>query len=164
MFTHRLLYRSDAALVGSRDEIDDQVRAIVTTAHATNKAAEVTGALLHFGSVFIQVLEGSVEAVERTFERICCDLRHRHVRLLQLAIVEDRLFGDWSMSNVTPTAELARICPTLEAVGSLRLDAAKADEALVLMRNVLLAERRAGAISSSCNQKCSVEGSLDLGR
>lgn len=153
MFIHRLLYRSDVALIGSQEDVDDQVVAIVHAAHEANQAADVTGALLHLGGAFIQVLEGSIEAVERTFERICCDLRHRHVRLLQLALVENRLFGEWSMSRVAPTTELARLCPTLEAVGSLRLDVARADEALLMMRHALLAARSDPADASLWNSQ-----------
>lgn len=141
MFIQRLLYRSESALVGSDDEVDDQVLAIVESSRKSNEAAGLTGALLLSSGVFIQALEGPVDAIERKFERICCDLRHRRVRLLQLAAVEGRLFGDWSMSIVTPTLELARLCPTLDAAESTRLDATKADAALRTMRDLLSARK-----------------------
>lgn len=141
MFIHRLLYRSDAALIGTDDEMDDQVLAIAEASRRANEAAGLSGALLLSSGTFIQALEGPIDAIEETFERICGDLRHRRVRLLQLAVVEDRLFGEWSMSRVTPTGELARLGPTLDAEG-VRLDATKANAALQMMRTRLLAEHR----------------------
>ena len=140
MFIQRLLYRSESALVGSNDEVDDQVQQIVESSRKANEAAGLTGVLLLSSGGFIQALEGPVDVIETKFERICCDLRHRRVRLLQLAAVEERLFDGWSMSRVTATAELARLCPTLDAAESTRLDATRADAALQIMRSLLLAE------------------------
>jgi hypothetical protein len=92
--------------------------------------------------VFIQVLEGPVDAVEATFERICGDLRHRSVRLLELAVAEERVFGDWAMVQITPTLELAQLCPTLGA-GDARLDATTAGAAIQTMRTLLLTNVKA---------------------
>lgn len=140
MFIHRLLYRSEAVLHGANAEVDEQVSAIVEAARTANEAAGLTGALLLSSGVFIQALEGPVDAIERTFESICRDLRHRRVRLLQLAVADERIFGGWSMSRVTPTAELASLCPTLDASESTRLDATRAEGALQAMRALLVAE------------------------
>lgn len=140
MFIHRLLYRSEAVLHGTNAEVDEQVSAIVEAARKANEAAGLTGALLLSSGVFIQALEGPVDAIERKFESICCDLRHRRVRLLQLAVADERIFGDWSMSRVTPTAELASLCPTLDASERTRLDATRAEGALQAMRALLVAE------------------------
>jgi Sensors of blue-light using FAD len=137
MLLHRLLYRSDAALTGSDEDVEGQVHAIVEASRAANEASGLTGALLLSSGVFLQALEGSLNAVEATFERICGDLRHRRVRLLQLAAVEERLFGDWSMARVKPAAELAVLCPSLEAAETSRLDASTADAAILVMRTLL---------------------------
>jgi hypothetical protein len=124
-------------LAGSDAEIDRQVAHIVETARVANQQADITGALMLSSGVFIQVLEGPVGAVEATFERICCDLRHRAVRLLELAIAEDRVFADWAMVQVTPTLQLARLCPSLSSDSS-RLDATTANAAIQIMRTLLL--------------------------
>ena len=137
MMIQRLLYRSDCTLPGAPDEVDRGVAHIVDVSGSANEAAGVTGALMLSAGVFLQVLEGPPEAVETTFERICRDLRHRHVRLLELAVAEDRVFGDWAMVQVTPTQQLARLCPSLGTTGT-RLDSTTANAAVQIMRTMLL--------------------------
>jgi hypothetical protein len=137
MIIQRLLYRSDSALTGLADDIDREVERIVEGARRRNEASGITGALMLSAGTFIQVLEGPVGAVEATFERICCDLRHRHVRLLELAIAEERVFADWAMVQVAPTLQLAQLCPSIGA-GDSRLDASTASAAIQVMRTLLL--------------------------
>lgn len=138
MQIHRLLYRSDAILSGSTETVEQQVAAIVDRSRRANETAGLTGALLLSGGEFIQVLEGRVEAVEATFERICCDLRHRRVRLLELAVAEDRVFAEWAMVRIQPANEIARLCPGLDMSGQSRLDSHTAEVAIQMMRTVLL--------------------------
>lgn len=133
----RLLYRSDCALTGTAGEIDRGVDDIVAAARVANEKAAVTGALMLSSGVFIQVLEGPVGVVEAAFERICCDLRHRHVRLLELAVAEERAFAGWAMVQVAPTVQLAQLCPSIGA-GDTRLDASTANAAIQVMRTLLL--------------------------
>jgi hypothetical protein len=144
MMIQRLLYRSDCVLSGTPQVVDHKVDEIVEAARTANQAAGITGALMLSSGVFIQVLEGPVAAVEATFERICCDLRHRHVRLLELAVAEERVFGDWAMVQVTPTLQLAQLCPSVGA-GAARLDATTANAAIQMMRTLLLTKSRPAA-------------------
>jgi hypothetical protein len=137
MMIQRLLYRSDSALTGLAEDMKRETDGIVAAARRRNEASGVTGALMLSSGVFIQVLEGPVSAVEATFERICCDLRHRHVRLLELAIAEERVFAEWAMVQVTPTLQLAQLCPSIGA-GDARLDASTAGAAIQVMRTLLL--------------------------
>lgn len=138
MLIHRLLYRSEAALVGPQQDVDRQVAAIIEAAHVANIRVGVTGALLFTSGVFIQALEGPLAAVEATFERICCDLRHRRVRLLEFIVADDRAFGEWAMVEVSPTRELARLYPSLVSADTGRLDAVTASAAVQTMRALLL--------------------------
>ena len=138
MLIHRLLYRSEAAFVGSPGDVDRQIVAIVDAAHVANTRVGVTGALLFTSGVFIQALEGPLAAVEATFERICGDLRHRRVRLLEFVVAEDRVFGEWAMVEVTPTRELARLYPSIVSTDTGRLDAVTASAAVQTMRAMLL--------------------------
>jgi len=137
MMIQRLLYRSDSVLAGLAGDIARETDGIVAAARRRNEASGITGALMLSSGVFIQVLEGPVSAVEATFERICCDLRHRHVRLLELAIAEERVFAEWAMVQVTPTLRLAQLCPSIGA-GDARLDASTAGAAIQVMRTLLL--------------------------
>lgn len=77
--------------------LEDEVRAILATARRCNKADNVTGALLFTASGFAQVLEGTRDVVERTFERISGDPRHADVTVLSFTPTECRSFPDWSM-------------------------------------------------------------------
>lgn len=143
MFIHRLLYRSDSSLVGSPEEVERQIAAIVDLSRAANAAADLTGALLFEAGTFMQVLEGPINAVEATFERICGDLRHRRVRLLEFAVAEDRIFGAWGMARVAPGSELAELNRTIGVTQEARLDAAAASAAVQTMRDLLLPTRAA---------------------
>lgn len=149
MFIHRLLYRSDSSLTGSPEAIERQVEAIVDASLAANAAAELTGALLFESGTFMQVLEGPIDAVEATFERICGDLRHRRVRLLEFAVAEGRIFAEWGMARVTPSPELADLSRTIGVTQEARLDVAAASAAVRTMRDRLLPIRASGARSGA---------------
>ena len=43
------------------------------------------------------MLEGPQDAVERVFENICCDFRHREIKLIDLVSVQVRQFAEWHM-------------------------------------------------------------------
>jgi hypothetical protein len=143
MFIHRLLYRSDSSLAGSPKEVERQIAAIVDSSRAANAAAGLTGALLFESGTFMQVLEVPLNAVEATFERICGDLRHRRVRLLEFAVAEDRIFGAWEMARVAPGPELAELNWTTGVTQEARLDVAAASAAVRTMRDLLLPTRAA---------------------
>ena len=66
----------------------------------------MTGALIFTASMFIQVLEGRCADVERTFERICCDIRHIGVELMSFSSVPERMFRDWGMHQVPADATI----------------------------------------------------------
>ena len=138
MSIHRLLYRSDAAFERGATGAENLLGSIVEASQARNDASGLSGALLMSSGVIVQALEGPLDALECTFERICGDLRHRRVRLLELVAAETRVFGEWSMARVTPTLELKRLCPTLEAGDGARLDSVTANAAIQLMRTLLL--------------------------
>ncbi len=50
------------------------------------------------------MLEGPIDTVSETFERIQCDHRHRDVAVLQAEHIEDRGFPAWSMGFAGTTA------------------------------------------------------------
>ncbi len=109
MSLYRILYRSTAQASGSSAELRHNLGDIVRVSAAANAAADLTGALLCAGSVFIQIIEGPMEPLEACFERICCDLRHRELRLLKLARVDRRVFGQWPMLDIAPPQDLGAL-------------------------------------------------------
>jgi hypothetical protein len=98
----RLLYRSDANLATLAASADDLVEEIVQSSAARNRSDDLTGALSFHDGTFVQALEGPLSALEATFERICCDLRHRHLRLLEMSLARERAFSEWSMARAIP--------------------------------------------------------------
>jgi len=92
---YRLVYRSLA-----EGDVARALHGIAEAGSANNAASGLTGALLHSGSHFVEVLEGELAAVEATFERIAADLRHRGVELLQFTPVGARIFPGWTVAHV----------------------------------------------------------------
>ena len=80
------------------DDVAREMERILDASRLDNRRDGITGALLYGEGCFAQVLEGPTAAVERTFERIRCDVRHADVVVLESRAVRTRLFGDWSMA------------------------------------------------------------------
>jgi hypothetical protein len=75
-----------------------------------NATLGVTGILLLVGRSFFQVLEGEPEPVERLYEKIQRDKRHRRVVVLIKEPVVHRDFEGWSMGLArVPSKELAKL-------------------------------------------------------
>jgi hypothetical protein len=104
MSVYQIVYCSKNRIAGSSSDIDTAIGSILAGARATNKAADVSGALLFNGMAFAQVLEGSLSAVEQIFEKIQCDERHSNVVVLRNAEAPERIFSDWSMAYADPRA------------------------------------------------------------
>lgn len=138
MSLHRLLYRSQSAIEGLPGEVDARILSIIERARANNAAAGITGALLISSGVFIQALEGPTASVERAFERICRDQRHRQVRLIEFTPADARAFPEWSMASVAPEGELVRLCASLTAIEAARASTLNAAATIQLMRTLLL--------------------------
>jgi len=94
----RLLYASRAV-----DGIDESfLKSVLEQARANNVEHGITGILCTYpeGGVFIQLLEGGREAVNRLYGNIVRDRRHAEVTLLDFAEIEERRFASWKMGNV----------------------------------------------------------------
>ncbi|QJR37617.1 BLUF domain-containing protein [Gemmatimonas groenlandica] len=95
---YSLAYFSRNSIVGTADEVQANIAAILRTARRSNAQSGVTGALLFSDGCFAQVLEGERTQVETIFETIQCDPRHHDVTILHLHEIEARSFGAWSMA------------------------------------------------------------------
>lgn len=99
------MYASRAAA-----EVDqDMLLAILRKSKTDNPGLGVTGVLCCSGGVFLQVLEGGRSAVNRLYNRIVADPRHRDVELLLYQEIAERRFAGWSMGQV----DMARLNPAL---------------------------------------------------
>jgi hypothetical protein len=103
MALYRLVYAStsllsdDAAI--ARQQIDD----ILNSSRRNNAADDITGALLFSDTNFAQVLEGPRAAVERLYETLHHDPRHKDLLLLLTEPLEARQFPQWSMAYIGPS-------------------------------------------------------------
>lgn len=74
-----------------------EIEAIVIGSQRRNMDTDLTGVLLAYGGVFMQILEGDPVAVETALSRIARDPRHRNLVVVRSQRVETRLFDGWSM-------------------------------------------------------------------
>jgi hypothetical protein len=101
----RLLYTSVLNAGQSVESPEQIARKIASTSAELNRQADLTGSLVFVDGTFIQILEGPLAEVEKTFERICCDFRHVDVRLIDVVNVSERLFADWDMACLCEDAD-----------------------------------------------------------
>ena len=101
----RLLYASRAATPGATEE----VAIILRQSKANNPTAGITGVLCCSDDMYLQVLEGGRAAVNRLYNRIVADPRHKDVELLSYQQIGERHFAGWSMGQVN----VARLYPSL---------------------------------------------------
>jgi len=93
----RISYISKFAHPLTRDEITQ----LADDAAERNRSVGVTGMLMSSGGIFYQVLEGPTDAVDRLFQKIVSDTRHKDVLVLSAQEeVEDRQFPSWAMKKV----------------------------------------------------------------
>ncbi len=111
-----LTYISDSLI--SNDEVKDALMHIRIKAEKNNAAARISGMLLFKHHFFVQRLEGSREALQKTLARIELDPRHRNISVLYFGPIKARYFNDWSQM---PSVELSDSNPELdELIAQLR--------------------------------------------
>ena len=72
---------------------------ILITSRSNNLEIGVTGNLICHSDLFLQMLEGPAEAVERLYEKILADDRHTDIVKLRDEKSELKLFPSWAMRN-----------------------------------------------------------------
>jgi Sensors of blue-light using FAD len=92
----RLIYTSRAVPAVDQEEL----LAILRQSKTNNHRSGVTGALCFSEGVFLQVLEGGRDAVNKLYNRIASDTRHTDVMLLNYEEIDERRFAGWSMGQV----------------------------------------------------------------
>lgn len=70
---------------------------ILESAITNNREADITGILLFNGTNFMQVLEGPQKEIEKTFDQICKDDRHRNVVVIYRERTPARQFDEAPM-------------------------------------------------------------------
>lgn len=95
----RLLYASRPVAPLTTAVVD----AILAQSRAHNPKLGITGILCYSHDLFLQVLEGSRDAVCEMYNTIVRDDRHTHVRILSFEEIAERRFGNWTMGHVDVT-------------------------------------------------------------
>lgn len=97
MHLERIIYRSRIADAINIDETFDNIFSVSVR---NNHKRGLTGALAFEGEQFIQVLEGSSNALDDLLSSLMSDKRHRNVSVLERRKVRARSFGNWAMADV----------------------------------------------------------------
>ena len=101
----RLLYASRSATPVTPETTE----AILAKSREHNPSLGITGVLCQSGDIFLQVLEGGREAVNRLYNQIVRDDRHCDVALLHYEEIAERRFAGWTMGSVN----LAKVNPAI---------------------------------------------------
>ena len=96
----RLVYASLAA----PGLTDDDLETIEASSAGRNRAAGLTGLLLHQGGSFFALLEGPRRRLLARMERIITDPRHRGVDILVETTIRARRFESWSFGRLPGAA------------------------------------------------------------
>jgi Sensors of blue-light using FAD len=78
---------------------DLALNSILSSARRHNAADGITGSLICREDLFVQMLEGPEEKVQKTFERITRDDRHTDISNVATFNIKQRLFPEWAMRH-----------------------------------------------------------------
>jgi hypothetical protein len=100
----RLVFASRAT-----DASNEAVEALLAGVRKNNTESGITSILCYGDGVFLQVLEGGREAVNRAFHRVANDARHSDVQILVFEEITERLFGGWTLGHTNVTRHNASL-------------------------------------------------------
>ena len=72
---------------------------ILTTSRSNNPQNGITGNLIFHSDLFLQMLEGPPEAINKLYNKILSDSRHDDIVKLRDTEFPRRLFSSWAMKN-----------------------------------------------------------------
>ena len=142
---YRLVYYSRNQVTGDADAFQREVSAILKKSCVNNERDRITGALMFNTGCFAQVLEGQLERIETTFERIQRDERHGEVSLLALERIEQRSFPNWAMGFVGQSSRDAARFGDIASATGFELDRMDGDQIHTLLKDLAIDEERAAA-------------------
>jgi hypothetical protein len=102
---HTLVYVSRKTIDIEREP--DEIEKILNVARVWNDAHGITGALINARNAFMQLLEGSSDAIDELMSRIMVDRRHEDVRIIRKQQTSHRLLPHWSMAYSGPWTYVA---------------------------------------------------------
>lgn len=136
---YHLIYCSRADLVGGDKDSRNQIHNILSVSRRNNARDGITGALLFTAGCFVQMLEGDLEKVEQTYERIQLDMRHANLTVLDFGPSAARLFRRWSMAFHDQAGDAPAAVAAAARMSAI--PGASAEQAMALLRGVASRER-----------------------
>ncbi len=85
----------------------EDITEILRVSRMKNTVRGITGVLMYYDGLFLQVLEGEAARLDELLETLRHDRRHHEVRVLLDETISQRHFADWSMGLV----DLAELPP-----------------------------------------------------
>ena len=131
----RLIYFSAFSLsfpVTDQGEAEE-IKRIVDSSKRNNGKLNITGLLLVHQRWFLQVLEGTLQAVDEIYDRIRGDARNEDVTLIHLGPVSECAFPDWSMCACRLSKVNDEILRTLDLKGPFVPETLTPESALGLL-------------------------------
>jgi hypothetical protein len=90
---HSLTYMSTALRLLPKNTYKE----IASFSHTYNETANITGLLLIYNGLIMQIIEGKETEIESLYERIALDKRHKNPQVLIRRAIEQRDFPNWAM-------------------------------------------------------------------
>ena len=90
---------------------DEELTQLLDACRANNARLDITGMLLYRDGRFLQVLEGTRDAVHSLMMTIARDSRHDDVRILLEDPLDRRSFPDWTMAFESLTEQVTHEIP-----------------------------------------------------
>jgi hypothetical protein len=90
-----VLYISNREKICTNDFVND----ILDSAQLINPENSVTGLLMYSNTYFLQYIEGPIDNVNRLFESIKADFRHRNCMKISTGFLNERIFPSWQMAS-----------------------------------------------------------------
>jgi hypothetical protein len=137
MALFRLFYRSDSELIGGEDAVREAAFGIADASSERNARDGITGALMFAGNVFVQLLEGERDALETTFERVCRDMRHRRIMVIDYSQIDERVFDTWAMVAFEGDERARALFPSIGETTNFAHRTMTATAAVALMQRML---------------------------
>lgn len=89
------LYLSNREKICTNEFINE----ILDTAQLTNPENSVTGLLMYSNTYFLQYIEGPIINVNRLYQKIKVDFRHRNCMIISTGFLDERIFPSWQMAS-----------------------------------------------------------------
>jgi len=89
--------------------LDPNVARILAKSRTNNRKNGLVGVLYFGDGCFFQCLEGDQQAVEKLYQTLLEDPRHKDLKLLSRKEINEKSFPDWSMKFVGLETEMKRL-------------------------------------------------------